>query len=70
MICSNVDRPTEYHPKWSKPDKGKYHMISLICGIIKKWYKWSYIQNKNRPTDIENKLMVTTIKRERGEGIS
>ena len=70
VICSNMDGPRDYHAKWSKPDKGKYHMISLICGIIKKWYKWSYIQNKNRPTDIENKLMVTTIKRERGEGIS
>ena len=21
-----------------------------------KWYKWTYIQNRNRPTDIENKL--------------
>ena len=29
-------------------------------------YKWIYSQNKNRLTDIENKLMVT--KGERGEG--
>ena len=28
--------------------------------------KWTYLQNRNRPTDIENKLMVT--KGERGEG--
>ena len=32
----------------------------------KKWYKWIYIQNKNRLIDIENKLMVT--KGERLEG--
>ena len=25
----------------------------------KKWYKWTYLQNKNRFTDIENKVMVT-----------
>ena len=25
----------------------------------KKWYKWIYLQNRNRLTDIENKLMVT-----------
>ena len=31
---------------------------------IKKWYKWTYLQNRNRPTDIENKLKVT--KGERG----
>ena len=32
----------------------------------KKWCKWIYIQNKNRLTDIENKLMFT--KGERLEG--
>ena len=30
------------------------------------WYKWTYVQNRNRPTDTENKLMVT--KEERGGG--
>ena len=25
----------------------------------KKWYKWTDLQNKNRVTDVENKLMVT-----------
>ena len=25
----------------------------------KKLYKWTYLQNKNRLTDLENKLMVT-----------
>ena len=47
------------HTKWSKPDKDKYDMIPLICGILKKWYKWTYLQNRNRLTDTENKLMVT-----------
>ena len=32
-ICSNMDRPRDYHAKWSKSEKDKYHMISLICGI-------------------------------------
>ena len=32
----------------------KYHMTSLICGIFKKWYKWTYTQNRNRYTDIES----------------
>ena len=32
----------------------------------KKWYKWTYLQNRNRLTDIENKLMVT--KGESGAG--
>ena len=34
-ICSNMDGLRGYHTKWSKSDKDKYHMISLICGILK-----------------------------------
>ena len=43
----------------SQTEKDKCCMISLICGILKKWYKWTYLGNRNRPTDIENKLTVT-----------
>ena len=28
-----LDRPRDYPTKWSKTEKDKYHMISLICGI-------------------------------------
>ena len=43
--------------------KNKYRIISLICGIKKKWYKWTYLLSKNKDTEVENKLMET--KRER-----
>ena len=32
-ICSNIDGPKNYHTKWSKSEKNKHHMRSLICGI-------------------------------------
>ena len=32
-ICSNMDGPRDYHTKWSKPEKDKYPMIPLTCGI-------------------------------------
>ena len=32
-FCSNVDGPRDSPTKWTKPDKDKYHMISLICVI-------------------------------------
>ena len=35
-----------------------------------KLYKWSYLQNKSRLTDIENKLMVTKRNSDWGEGIN
>ena len=45
--------------KVSQTEKDKYMML-LTCGILKtKWYKWTHIQSRNRPTYIENKLMVT-----------
>ena len=28
----------------------------MIQMNLKKWYKWTYLQNKNRLTDLENKL--------------
>ena len=48
-ICSKMDGPRDYHTKWSESDKDKYHMMLLICGILKKkkkkkeWYKWAYL---------------------------
>ena len=65
-ICSNMNGPRYYHTKWSKLEKDKYH-IAYMCNLKKK-YKWTYIQNRNRPIDIENKFMVT--KGERGGGIN
>ena len=47
-------------------EKDKFYMISLICGIKKR--KGIYIQNRNRVTDIENKLMVTKGERSGGSG--
>ena len=34
VICSNMDRPRDYDPKWSKSEKDKYQMVSFICGIF------------------------------------
>ena len=52
VICSN-EGPRDDHTKWNNSDKGK-HMISLVCGLLKKWHKWIYIKNRNRLTDTEN----------------
>ena len=39
-----------------------------IQGRLRKWYKWTYLQNNNRPTNIENEVMVA--KGEMGRGIN
>ena len=59
-----MDRPRDYHIKWSKSHKDNicYHLHVQS----KIWYKWTYLQKKNRLTDIENKFTVT--KGEKGWG--
>ena len=42
---------------------GKHCMILLTYEILKKIIQMKFLQNRNRPTDIENKLMVTEGKR-------
>ena len=33
---------------------------------LKKWYKWTYLQDRNRVPDVENELMITKGKRGKG----
>ena len=42
----------------SHTKKDKYHMISLICRILKKMIQMN-LQNRNRLTNVEDKFMVT-----------
>ena len=53
--------------------KNKYHVIPFICGIQKKiWYKWTYLENSNRVTDVKNKTYGYQQERRReklGDGI-
>ena len=46
-ICSNMDRPRDYHTKWSESDREtqiSYDMTYMWN--LKKWYKWTYLQNE------------------------
>ena len=61
-----MDGPRDYHTKWSKSDRERQISYDVTYMWNLKKYKWTYLQNRNRPTDIKNKLMVT--KGERGEG--
>ena len=56
-----MDGLRDYHTKWSKPGRERQisYDIAYMWSLKKKWYKWTYIQNKSWPTDRENKLIVT-----------
>ena len=47
------------HTEWSKSDKERQASYGIVyCGIYKIWYKRTYLQNRNRNIDVENKFMV------------
>ena len=55
--------------KVSQKEKDKYHMIPLICGILKKWYKWTYLQNKTQKfTEIDSQASKTNLRLPKWKG--
>ena len=45
-----------------------YCVLAHICGIWKNWYRRSYLQSRNRDTDVENKHIDT--KGKKGDGMN
>ena len=62
-----MNGPRDYHTKWSKSSRNKYYMISLPWGILKKWFKGTYLQNRKRLTDIDGKLILPKEKGGKGK---
>ena len=60
-----MDGVRDYHIKWSKSYKGRQIYNIAYMWNLEKGYKWSYLQNRNRVTDIENKLKSYQV----GEGV-
>ena len=50
-----MDEPRDCHSQWSKTEKDKYYDITYMWNL-KKRYKWIYLQNRYRVTDVETKL--------------
>ena len=43
----------------SQKEKNKCHILMRTCGIWKNWYRRSYLQSRNRDTDLETKGVAT-----------
>ena len=57
FVATGMQLETLILSEGSQKEKDKYHMISLISGS-KIQHKWTYLRNRNRPIDIENRLAV------------
>ena len=60
MDLSNMNGWRDCHTEWSESDRGEISYDIPYMWNLKKyiWYKWTYLQNKNRLTDLENEFMV------------
>ena len=55
-ICSKMDGPRDYHTKWNKSDRERQIPYDVAyMWNLKKWYKWTYLQNRNRQKNKEIK---------------
>ena len=50
-----MDLETVIQSEVSQKENDRYHILMYICGIYKKLYRLTYLQSRNRDTDIENK---------------
>ena len=54
-----MDGSRDYHAKLSKSNRERQISYDITyMKNLKKWYKWTYLQNRNRLTDIENNLVL------------
>jgi len=59
-ICRDVDGPRDCHRELTKSEREKLILyINAYMWNSEKWYRWIYLQSRNRVTDVENKLMDT-----------
>ena len=66
-ICSSIDRPRDYHTKWSMSDRERQIPYDITyMGNLKYDTNELIYKTENRLTDMENKLMVTKGERQWG----
>ena len=65
VIWRDVDGPRNCHTEWNKSEREKQILYNIAyTWNLEKWYGWTYLQSRNRDTDIENKWMDTKGERE------
>ena len=68
-ICSNMVGPRDYYTKWNKSERERQMSYNIIfMWNLKNIIQWTYLQNRNKLTDIVNKLWFP--KRKGGGGIN
>ena len=59
-ICRDMGGPRDCHTERSKSEREKQILyVNAYMWNLEKWYRWTYLQSRNRDTDIKNKCMDT-----------
>ena len=58
-IYIDVDGRKDCHTEWSKSERETQIYINTDMWNLEKWYRWSYLQSRNRDINVENKCMDT-----------
>ena len=63
-IWSDMDELRDCYPEWSKSGRERQilYVMDYMCNL-KIWLQWTYLQNRNRVTNVEKKLWLA-----RGKG--
>ena len=65
---TEVDEPRVYYTEWSKSEREKQILSLCVCvWNLEKWHSWTYLQGRNRDTDVESSLWMQPGKEMRGE---
>ena len=65
-VLGEVDEPRVCHTEWSKLEREKQiSYVNTYIWNLEKWYWWTYLQESNGDTDIEDRL-VDTMREEEG----
>ena len=55
IICRDVDGSRVCHTEWNKSEREKQiSYVNTYMWNLEKWYRWTYLQGRNRDADVEN----------------
>ena len=62
VICRDVDGPRDSHTEWSKSEREKKILYINACmWNLEKLYRWTYLQGRNRDTEVVDGQMDTGV---------
>ena len=60
ISSSKATEPRAYYTEWRKSEREKQILYTIAyIWNLEKWYWWTYLQGRNRDTDIENRTVDT-----------